>query len=187
MNITDNHHLKIDSEGIRYTDMFPPEKDKDGKVKSLEQVTLEFLQGSYVDIDFELVKSFKLIEETEYQDKTFSTVTGAVRYEHFGEPTLKTGSNNKMSKMWDIIECEPITNCGNVKYVRFYSYVNRYFAKLYEAFFVKFVEPNRTLYVYTDHTDLVQTQIGGDTKKDLLKEVISTICLKEEHSLSNVN
>lgn len=66
MNITDNHHLKIDSEGIRYTDMFAPEKDKDGKVKSLEQVTLEFLQGSYVDIDFELVKSFKLIEETEY-------------------------------------------------------------------------------------------------------------------------
>lgn len=54
-------------------------------------------------------------------------------------------------------------------------------------FFVKFVEPNRTLYIYTDHTDLVQTQIGGDTKKDLLKEVISTICLKEEHSLSNVN
>ena len=59
--------------------MFAPEKDKDGKVKSLEQVTLEFLQGSYVDIDFELVKSFKLIEETEYQDKTFSTLTGAVR------------------------------------------------------------------------------------------------------------
>lgn len=153
-------------------------------VKSLEQLTLEFLQGSYVDIDFKLVKSFKLIEETEYQDKTFSTLTGAVRYEHFGEHTLKTGSNNKMSKMWDIIECEPITNCGNVKYIRFYSYVNRYFAKLYEALFVKFVEPNRTLYVYTD---LVQTQIVGDTKKDLLKEVISTICLKEEHSLSNVN
>lgn len=80
---------------------------------------------------------------------------GVVRYEYFGEFILKIGLNNKMLKMWDIIECEFIINCGNVKYVWFYLYVNRYFVKFYEIFFVKFVEFNRIFYIYIDYIDLV--------------------------------
>lgn len=65
-----------------------------------------------------------------------------------------------------------------------YSYVNWYFAELNEVFHEKFVEPTRTLFVYTD---LVQTQLVGGTETDLLKKKwSSTRRLKEERNLSRV-
>ena len=54
------------------------------------------------------------------------------------------------------------------KYVRFYSYVTWYFSGLDEKIYQEFVDPNRTLFVYTD---LTQTQIVGGTETDLLREV----------------
>lgn len=54
------------------------------------------------------------------------------------------------------------------KYVRFYSYGTWYFSGLDEKIYQEFVDPNRTLFVYTD---LTQTQIVGGTETDLLREV----------------
>lgn len=68
-----------------------------------------------------------------------------------------------------MIEYKPFTSSAKMKYVRFYSCLNWYFAELDSTFFEKFVEPTRTLFVYTD---FVQTQLVGGTETDLLKKVV---------------
>ena len=54
------------------------------------------------------------------------------------------------------------------KYVRFYSYVNWYFSSLDQKIYQALVDPNRTLFWYTD---LAQAQIVSGTETDLLREV----------------
>ena len=49
--------------------------------------------------------------------------------------------------------------------MRFYSFVNWYFSGLSEKFQHTYVDPKRTLYVYSD---LAQTQIVGGRETDLL-------------------
>lgn len=149
---------------------------------TLEELTLDFLQDNYVDIEYGLAKTFNLIYETEKDGTIYTHLTGSVKIEHFREPTVKTGESDKISKIWDVVEYGPLSltlpygSKGEItKYVQFYSYVNWYFAELNEAFYEKLVVPTRTLFVYTD---LVQTQLVGCTETDLLKEVVINTSFK---------
>ena len=134
--MANSYHLKLNREGVQYMDIFPrTEKEKDGKdvTYTLQELTLNSLQDNYVDIEYGLAKTFNLIYETEKDGKTFTHLTGSVKIEHFREPTVKTGENDQISKIWDIVENDPLSRTlpygckGEVtKYVRFYSYVNWY-------------------------------------------------------------
>lgn len=97
-------------------------------------------------------------------------LTSRVRIEHFRDPILGGGEDPKTAKLWEVVTYKPLAHDQSISitYMRFYSFVNWYFSGLKQTFHEKYVDPTKSLYVYTDHT---QTQLVGGTETDLLREV----------------
>ena len=142
----------------------PPPQDK----RTLEELTKEWLANTHVDIELELAKKFHLVEEKTKSDGTKITcLSSSVRIEHFRDPNLNMWKST--DDLWRVVDRQWNVVVG--RYVRFYSYVNRYFSGLDEKIYHTYADPKRTLFVYTD---LTQTQIVGGTETDLLREVSFT-------------
>mgnify|MGYP006963855965 CR=1 FL=1 len=168
MQNADRYDLKINNEHVNYMDVFNPDylnppANADRRTK--EALAQDWLKSNYVDIELELAKKFHLVEEkTESDDTKITCLSSSVRIEHLRDPNLNLWKSSDdlwkvVNTRWDVVE----GRC-----VRFYSYVNWYFSGLDEKIYHTYVDPKRTLFVYTD---LTQTQIVGGTETDLLREV----------------
>ena len=180
--IADKFELKINNEGVLYKEDYDVHylmgrKPRIHQVDDLmQQLKKWFCEQNYVDIELEMAKKFKLVEEVEKTDgsgqkKKELCLSGTVRVEHFRDPNLGRWRNKVEKYLWKVVththDGADVHEPGQ-KYVRFYSYVNWYFSGLDQKIYQAFVDPNRTLFVYTD---LAQTQIVGSTETDLLREV----------------
>ena len=102
-----------------------------------------------------------------FPENKITCLSSSVRIEHFRDPNLNLWKST--DDLWKIMDIQWTMVVG--RYVRFYSYVNWYFSGLDEKIYHTYVDPKRTLFVYTD---LTQTQIVGGTETDLLREVSFT-------------
>ena len=169
----DNYDLKINNENVVYLDVFNQTRQaSSGPVTYfLEELIIQFLNENYVDIELELAKRFHIVEQVQKDGKTETNLTSSVRIEHFRDPILgKAGQDPKAAGVWKVMTYKPLAHDQKISitYVRFYSFVNWYFSGLNENFHQTYVDPKRTLYVYSD---LAQTQIVGGRETDLLREV----------------
>ena len=169
----DSYDLKINNENVEYLDVFNrTQQTSSGPITYfLEELTILFLNENYVDIELELAKRFHILEQVQKDGKTETNLTSSVRIEHFRDPILgKAGQDPKAAGLWKVVTYKPLAHDQKITitYVRFYSFLNWYFSGLNEKFQHTYVDPKRTLYVYSD---LAQTQIVGGRETDLLREV----------------
>ena len=169
----DSYDLKINNENVEYLDVFNrTQQTSSGPITYfLEELTILFLNENYVDIELELAKRFHILEQVQKDGKTEKNLTSSVRIEHFRDPILgKAGQDPKAAGLWKVVTYKPLAHDQKITitYVRFYSFLNWYFSGLNEKFQHTYVDPKRTLYVYSD---LAQTQIVGGRETDLLREV----------------
>ena len=169
----DSYDLKINNENVEYLDVFNrTQQTSSGPITYfLEELTILFLNENYVDIELELAKRFHILEQVQKDGKTETNLTSSVRIEHFRDPILgKAGQDPKAAGLWKVVTYRPLAHDQKITitYVRFYSFLNWYFSGLKEKFQHTYVDPKRTLYVYSD---LAQTQIVGGRETDLLREV----------------
>ena len=169
----DSYDLKINNENVEYLDVFNrTQQTSSGPITYfLEELTILFLNENYVDIELELAKRFHIVEQVQKDGKTETNLTSSVRIEHFRDPILgKAGQDPKAAGLWKVVTYKPLAHDQKITitYVRFYSFLNWYFSGLNEKFQHTYVDPKRTLYVYSD---LAQTQIVGGRETDLLREV----------------
>ena len=178
----DKFELKINNEGVLYKEDFdvhylmgriPPLDQVDDLMQQLKRW---FCEQNFIEIDLEMAKKFRIVEEVEKTDDTGQKkkelcLSSTVRVEHFRDPNLGRWSGEAEKYLWkEVVHTHHSDNLHDPgqKYVRFYSYVNWYFSGLDQKIYQAFVDPNRTLFLYTD---LAQTQIVGGTEIDLLREV----------------
>ena len=169
----DSYDLKINNENVEYLDVFNrTQQTSSGPITYfLEELTILFLNENYVDIELELAKRFHILEQVQKDGKTETNLTSSVRIEHFRDPILgKAGQDPKAAGLWKVVTYKPLAHDQKITitYVRFNSFLNWYFSGLNEKFQHTYVDPKRTLYVYSD---LAQTQIVGGRETDLLREV----------------
>ena len=169
----DSYDLKVNNENVEYLDVFNrTQQTSSGPITYfLEELTILFLNENYVDIELELAKRFHILEQVQKDGKTETNLTSSVRIEHFRDPILgKAGQDPKAAGLWKVVTYKPLAHDQKITitYVRFYSFLNWYFSGLNEKFQHTYVDPKRTLYVYSD---LAQTQIVGGRETDLLREV----------------
>ena len=169
----DSYDLKINNENVEYLDVFNrTQQTSSGPITYfLEELTILFLNENYVDIELELAKRFHILEQVQKDGKTETNLTSSVRIEHFRDPILgKAGQDPKAAGLWKVVTYKPLAHDQKITitYVRFYSFLNWYFSGLNEKFQHTYVDPKRTLYVYSD---LAQTQIVDGRETDLLREV----------------
>ena len=169
----DSYDLKINNENVEYLDVFNrTQQTSSGPITYfLEELTILFLNENYVDIELELAKRFHIVEQVQKDGKTETNLTSSVRIEHFRDPILgKAGQDPKAAGLWKVVTYKPLAHDQKITitYVRFYSFLNWYFSGLNEKFQHTYVDPKRTLYVYSD---LAQTQLVSGRETDLLREV----------------
>ena len=167
----DRYDLKINNEHVQYVNVFNPDFIQPTpplSKRSTEELTKSFLNSNAVDIELELAKKFHLVEEKTKSDGTKITcLSSSVRIEHFRDLNLNMWKST--DDLWKVVDIQWTVFVG--RYVRFYPYVNRYFSGLDEKIYHTYADPKRTLFVYTD---LTQIQIVGGTETDLLREVSFT-------------
>lgn len=97
----DSYNLKINNENMNYFDVFNHTKQTAaGPVRYfLEELTTQFLNENYEDIELELAKKFHLVEQFEKDGKTETNSTSIVRIEHFRDPIL--GKSERILKRLD--------------------------------------------------------------------------------------
>ena len=176
----DSYDLKINNENVEYLDVFNrTQQTSSGPITYfLEELTILFLNENYVDIELELAKRFHIVEQVQKDGKTETNLTSSVRIEHFRDPILgKAGQDPKAAGLWKVVTYKPLAHDQKITitYVRFYSFLNWYFSGLNEKFQHTYVDPKRTLYVYSD---LAQTQLVSGRETDLLREVTISNSIK---------
>ena len=132
----------------------------------------------YIHLD--VAKAFKLVIPkvgVPSHQKGFE-LTSLLTFEHFRDPISEVNYQGDVQRVWEIVDSKtfqfkPEGNPSESKFLRLQCSVNWYIYRLCQmhASQVKSSQTyqERPLYVYSD---LVQTQIIGGSKTDLLREVV---------------
>ena len=140
----DKFELKINNEGVLYKEDFdvhylmgriPPLDQVDDLMQQLKRW---FCEQNFIDIDLEMAKKFRIVEEVEKTDDTGQKkkelcLSSTARVEHFRDPNLGRWSGEAEKYLWkEVVHTHHSDNLHDPgqKYVRFYSYVNWYFSSL---------------------------------------------------------